>query len=59
MLHFPAGVHDDQVDAMALVFQLLDKMLDGPKPPKPDVRNCDDYGWSCVVDSDGLDVMTL
>jgi hypothetical protein len=31
LLRFPAGVHDDQVDALGLVGQLLDKMLDGDK----------------------------
>jgi len=39
-LRFPAGVHDDQVDALGLAGQLLDKMMDGvkpavKKPPKP------------------------
>lgn len=34
-LRFPAGVHDDQVDALGLVGQLLDKMLAGDKP-RPD-----------------------
>lgn len=35
-LRFPAGVHDDQVDALGLAGQLLDKMLKGvpPKPPE-------------------------
>ena len=37
----PAGKHDDQVDALGLVGQLLDQMVPGPKPkapekPKPD-----------------------
>lgn len=32
LLRFPAGVHDDQVDALGLVGQLLDKMLLGKKP---------------------------
>lgn len=31
-LRFPAGVHDDQVDALGLAGQLLDKMLNGAKP---------------------------
>lgn len=39
-LRFPAGVHDDQVDALGLVGQLLDKMVKGTKPldqtAKPD-----------------------
>jgi hypothetical protein len=39
MMSFPVGVHDDQVDALGLVGQLIDKMIDGripkPKPEKP------------------------
>ncbi len=39
LLTFPAGRHDDQVDALGLVGQLLDRMVCGsvPKtlPPKP------------------------
>jgi hypothetical protein len=36
MLNFPAGVHDDFVDACALVFQLLDRMTNGRPLPKPE-----------------------
>jgi predicted phage terminase large subunit-like protein len=41
LLGFPAGKHDDQVDALGLVGQLLDQMVPGQKPeppqkPKPD-----------------------
>jgi len=32
ILSFPAGKHDDQVDALGLVGQLLDRMLSGQKP---------------------------
>jgi predicted phage terminase large subunit-like protein len=32
LLSFPAGKHDDQVDALGLVGQLLDKMMLGQKP---------------------------
>jgi predicted phage terminase large subunit-like protein len=32
LLSFPAGKHDDQVDALGLVGQLLDKMMAGRKP---------------------------
>lgn len=32
MMSFPVGVHDDQVDALGLVGQLIDKMDFGPKP---------------------------
>lgn len=39
LLSFPAGKHDDQVDALGLVGQLLDRMMKGKKPvaegPKP------------------------
>lgn len=31
MMSFPVGVHDDQVDALGLVGQLLDKMMAGTK----------------------------
>ena len=37
LLSFPAGRHDDQVDAIGLVGQLLDTMV-RPTPPKPVVR---------------------
>jgi predicted phage terminase large subunit-like protein len=41
LLSFPAGKHDDQVDALGLIGQLLDQMVPGQKPklpqqPKPD-----------------------
>lgn len=36
LLSFPAGKHDDQVDAMGLVGQLLDVMVSGQVPPKPE-----------------------
>jgi predicted phage terminase large subunit-like protein len=41
LLSFPAGKHDDQVDALGLVGQLLNQMVAGrapkqPEPPKPD-----------------------
>jgi predicted phage terminase large subunit-like protein len=39
MMSFPVGVHDDQVDALGLVGQLMDRMSNGNKPkaekPKP------------------------
>ena len=37
LLSFPAGKHDDQVDALGLIGQLLDQMVPGqaPKPPEP------------------------
>ena len=41
LLSFPAGKHDDQVDALGLVGQLLDQMVPGqkPKPPVPPKRD--------------------
>lgn len=41
LLSFPAGKHDDQVDALGLVGQLLDKMTMGSRkaePAKPQVK---------------------
>lgn len=43
LLAFPSGKHDDQVDAMGLVGQLLDKMISGRKPPKSDPVKHDAY----------------
>jgi len=37
LLSFPAGKHDDQVDALGLVGQLLDKMTSGQHPAKPEI----------------------
>jgi hypothetical protein len=42
-LSFSAGRHDDQVDALGLVGQLLDKINAGQKPKPPDVTQPDDY----------------
>ena len=36
LLSFSAGKHDDQVDALGLVGQLLDKINVGQKPKPPD-----------------------
>jgi predicted phage terminase large subunit-like protein len=43
LLSFPAGRHDDQVDALGLVGQLLDKISAGPRPKPPEVPQRDDY----------------
>jgi predicted phage terminase large subunit-like protein len=43
LLSFPAGKHDDQVDALGLVGQLLDVMAKGQAAPdagKPPPRYC-------------------
>ena len=36
LLSFPVGRHDDQVDALGLVGQLLDRMMAGEHPAKPE-----------------------
>ncbi len=43
LLSFPAGKHDDQVDALGLVGQLLDRMLSGERPKTPEPPPRDDY----------------
>lgn len=55
LLSFPAGKHDDQVDAMGLVGQLLDKMIGGDPLPAAKVRE-DPSGYSEreVEEDDGL-----
>jgi predicted phage terminase large subunit-like protein len=49
LLSFPAGKHDDQVDALGLVGQLLDKMADGrvrkPAGPNYDIPDTKAYQW--------------
>jgi predicted phage terminase large subunit-like protein len=58
LLSFPAGKHDDQVDALGLVGQLLDQMLAGHRPtqaekPKRDrwdraFDEEDDLNWKTI-----------
>ena len=36
LLSFPAGKHDDQVDALGLIGHVLDKMHAGPLPKPPE-----------------------
>jgi predicted phage terminase large subunit-like protein len=43
LLSFPAGKHDDQVDALGLIGQLLDLMTAGRKPKKDDALKGDSY----------------
>lgn len=38
LMRFPAGVHDDQVDALGLIGQLLDKMNAGSRPREEDEK---------------------
>jgi phage terminase large subunit-like protein len=47
LMSFPAGKHDDQVDALGLVGQLLDIMVPGqkPKPPEPARRDSWDLAF--------------
>jgi hypothetical protein len=41
LLSFPAGKHDDQVDALGLIGQLLDQMIAGVKPKEPEKPKVD------------------
>lgn len=43
LLSFPAGKHDDQVDALGLVGQLLDHMAHGEKPTEREKPNRSGY----------------
>ena len=43
LLSFPAGKYDDQVDALGLIGQLLDRITAGQKPKKPDEKKRDPY----------------
>lgn len=53
LLSFPAGVHDDQVDALGLVGQLLDKMVSGARAKPATKAEVDDgYGRGARRDDD-------
>lgn len=53
LMGFPAGKHDDQVDALGLLGQLLDKMVPGPAPKKPDApRDSWDAAFSRAAGGD-------
>jgi predicted phage terminase large subunit-like protein len=43
LLSFPAGKHDDQVDMLGLLGQLLDKMTTGRVPKSAEAKEPDDY----------------
>jgi predicted phage terminase large subunit-like protein len=60
LLRFPAAVHDDVVDACALVGQLLDRMTAGQKPKPPEKAKSDGYRdiGHAGLDRD-LDVVTV
>lgn len=54
LLSFPAGKHDDCVDAIGLVGQLLDTMMTGDEPKKPEPKQ-DQSGYSAIEDDDDDD----
>lgn len=56
LLAFPASKHDDQVDAMGLVGQLLDKMGKGQKDKKPEKK--EDLSYSPARDAIETDVQS-
>lgn len=43
LMSFPVGVHDDQVDALGLAGQLLDKMFAPREPEKAEEKKLTDY----------------
>ena len=57
LLSFPAGKHDDQVDGLCLIGQLLDKMR-VCRPPKQDPELKRD-GYCELHEQIGDDVLTL
>jgi hypothetical protein len=57
-LSFPAAKHDDQVDALALIGQLIDRMVAGKVPPIPRHKPPDD-GYRGEKKPKTVDVMTL
>jgi predicted phage terminase large subunit-like protein len=59
LLRFPAGVHDDQVDACGLIGQLLDLMIAGQKPVTPEKKHLDEYVASHSPYSAELDPLTI
>lgn len=58
LLSFPAGKNDDQVDAIGLVGQLLDKMISGTKP-RPTERPRRDRWDAAFADEGELNWKTL
>ena len=49
LLTFPAGKHDDQVDAIGLIGQLLDLLIPGTKPKEPEKRRWEYEGKGPVM----------
>jgi hypothetical protein len=58
LLSFPAGKHDDQVDALGLVGQLLDRISAKPKLDFSVVPRPDAYRTACE-DTSGFNWKTL
>src|SRR6267142_378754 len=58
LLTFPAGVHDDQVDAIGLIGQLLDHMVKG-KVPKPKAPKLPKRDYKAIDRADTVDAMVL
>lgn len=52
LLRFPAATHDDQVDALSLIGQLLDHIQVPTKPEKEKARRPRDYGMDLDEDDD-------
>lgn len=53
LLSFPAGKHDDIVDALGLIGQLLDYMTEGSPLPEPEKKNKHLSGYT-LMDLDGF-----
>ena len=53
LLRFPAGKHDDQVDALSLIGQLLDRVGSGTKrpevPAKPKRQGMEGMTWNDIA----------
>lgn len=59
-LAFPAGVHDDQVDALGLIGQLLDRILPADKPQEQKKSDTfSDYRAAGWQSDDDVDALTL
>jgi phage terminase large subunit-like protein len=58
LLNFPASKYDDQVDAMGLCGQLLDKMVTG-RAQAPDPKKLPDDGYRRHKKIKTVDAMTL
>jgi len=53
LLTFPAGKHDDQIDALGLAGQLLDRMVSGRAPRHEKVVPLDRWARAFDRDRDG------